>query len=305
MSATNNPLRFGIALGNWSYERTVTITKAAEESGFDVVAINDRPTENNLEAWTLASALGALTNKITITHRTLNVPFRNPGLTAKMAATLDVVTEGRLELTLGAGGQEPHYLAYGIDYGTGGERLADLRDAVAIMRGMWGQEPFSYEGARYKVENVSANPKPVRGSIPIVIGASGPRNMRYTGAVADGWMKNRGWPLSMDELRGLVSTLEAGADEAGRDSNGIRRVLNGAGVIGTEAMATHAASPMADPKAYLTRDGLMGDSADDILAIIDTFRDEGIDSFYMRFLEDGTEEQVRRFGEEVIAKVKR
>jgi alkanesulfonate monooxygenase SsuD/methylene tetrahydromethanopterin reductase-like flavin-dependent oxidoreductase (luciferase family) len=305
MPPTNNPLRFGIALGNWPYDRTVAIAQVAEESGFDVAAINDRPTENNLEAWTLASALGALTTKITVTHRTLNVPFRNPGLTAKMAATLDVITGGRLELTLGAGGQEPHYLAYGIPYGSGGERLAGLQDAVAIMRGMWGAEPFSYEGGHYKVENVSASPKPVHGSIPIVIGAGGPRLMHYTGAVADGWMKNRGWPLSMDELRELVAMLEEGAEQAGRDPADVRRVLNGAGVIGADAMARHAASPMADPNAYLTRDGLMGNSGDEILEVIHKFRGQGIDSFYLRFLEEGTEEQIRRFGAEVIAKVKR
>ena len=296
MTRTLNPIRFGINPRGLPFDRLVSVVKAAEDAGFDTVTFADRPPEDNLEGWTLASAIGALTRRVILTHSTLNVPFRNPALTAKMAASLDVITGGRVELTLGAGGQEPHYRAYGIPFGTPGERFTDLKDAVTIMRGMWGAEPFSYQGRQYGVEETMAEPRPVRGAIPIIIGAGKPRMLRYTGAVADGWIKNGGWPDSMEQLRDLVGQMEAGAVEAGRDPRTIRRVLNCAVYIGP-------GQPPADDTAR-TQGGLIG-TAERILEIVDEYAEAGVDSFHMRFPGPDAEEQMRRFGEEVIAPLRR
>ena len=116
MSASSNPLRFGVNLTgpNRPYAKLLATARVAEEAGFDTVAFTDRPPENNLEAWTLASAMGVLTQRVQLTHNTLNVPFRNPALLAKMAASLDVITGGgRVYLTLGAGAQTAHFQTYG------------------------------------------------------------------------------------------------------------------------------------------------------------------------------------------------
>src|SRR5487761_851321 len=100
MTTTTNPLRLGVSATSASFQQCLAICKAAEVAGFDTVAFSDRPPENNLEAWTIACAIGVLTQRIILTHSTLTVPFRNPALVAKMAATLDVVTSGgRVELT--------------------------------------------------------------------------------------------------------------------------------------------------------------------------------------------------------------
>lgn len=290
MTRTNNALRFGLSVGGRTFEEAVAICQVAEEAGFDTVAFTDRPPENNLEAWTLATAVGVLTKRIILTHSTLNVPFRNPALTAKMAASLDVMTGGgRVELTLGAGGQEPHYLSYGIHFGTAGERVTDLIDAVAIMRGMWANDSFTHQGQRLSVEDAAALPRPVKGTIPIWIGALGPRMMRFAGREADGWMKNRGWPESMEQLAELVGILDGAAEKAGRDPGNIRRVLNGAAAIG-DGSQTDAR-------------GLTG-TAEEILETIELYTEAGIDTFHLRFPEQGTEEHVRRFAEEVIAKAR-
>lgn len=288
MAKSKNPTWFGINSGGLSYERLVPVAKAAEAAGFVSMAFMDRPPENNLEGWTVATAVAVQTEKLIMTHSTLNIPYRNPALVAKMAATLDFITGGRLLLTLGAGGQEGHATAYGMSYGTPGERYQDLKDAIAIMHGLWKNDTFDYQGRRFKVQSASVDPKPVNGTVPIVIGAARPRMLRLTGAVADGWIKNMGWPESPDQYRGMLSLMEEGAEKAGRDPAAIRRVLNGAGYIGKES-----------------RTGGLQGTADQILEIVDEYVELGVDYFQLTFAPEGIEEQLRQFGEEVIARVNR
>ena len=157
------------------------------------------------------------------------------------------------------------------------------------MRGQWGNDSFTCQGQRLAVENATALPRPPQRTIPIWIGALGPRMMRFAMREADGWTKNRGRPGSMEQLAELVGILDGAAEKAGRDSGNIRRVLNG-----TEAMGNASQTD--------TR-GLMG-TAGEILDTIELYRETGIDTFHLRFPEEGTEEQVQQFAEEVIAKVK-
>ena len=289
MGASSNPLRFGVNLREDSFEDMLAICRAAEAAGFDTVSFSDRPPEPILEAWTAATAIGALTQRLILTHYTLNVPFRNPALTAKMAASLDAITGGRVELTLGAGAQEAHFRSYGLPFGSAGERVRGLRETIAIMRGMWAEESFSYQGQVYQVEDASVGVRPPRGTIPIWIGALGPRMMALTGRIADGWMKNRGWPASIEEVRGLVLLLETAAEKAGRDPATIRRALNGGARLG----------PRPTVGAAATAGGLFG-PVDEILETIAAHRAAGIDTFHVRFPVREAVEQIEAFGREVL-----
>ena len=218
-----------------------------------------------------------------------------------MAGSLDTIMGGdRLELSLGAGGQPQQYTSYGLQYGDAGERFDGLRDAVNIIRGLWANDKFSYSGPVYQVEEASIGFRPDSESIPIWIGAMGPRMMRYTGRVADGWMKNRGWPESIEQLQGLVHQLETSAERAGRDPLGIRRVLNGGAAIGQENLG--APTPPRPGASPLSVNNLAGTS-EQILETVEQYRHEGIDAFHLRFPEEGLLEQIQQFGEQVIAKV--
>lgn len=304
MGASKNPLRFGVNIRRPNYQEWLELARAAEEAGFDTVTFSDRPPEQNLEAWTLASAIGASTRRVILTHSTLNVPFRNPALLAKMAASLDNITGGRrVELTLGAGGQEGHFRTYGIQLGTPAERFRRLRETVTILRGIWAQAPFSYEGRMCKVENAEAPPRPVRGTIPIWIGAGRPQMLAYTGRVADGWLKNGGWPESLEELHGLVAQMEQGAERAGRNPTTIRRALNGTGAIDDSREKAERRLVTPSGERSPSRGGLIG-SADDILQTVATYREAGIDSFHLQFPPLDTAEQIRRFGREVLPRVR-
>jgi len=304
MTATNNPLRFGVNIRRPGFAEFLTLAKVANEAGFDTVTFSDRPTENNLEAWTLATAIGVSTNRLILTHSTLNVPFRNPALLAKMAASLDNITGGgRIELTLGAGAQEGHFRSYGIDLGSPGERFRRLRETVTILRGIWASSPFTFEGETIRVENAEAPPRPVRGTIPIWIGAGRPQMLRYTGRVADGWLKNGGWPESLEELHGLVAEFEAGADRAGRDPLRIRRALNGTALLAGSRAEAEQGVGAASGQRNVTPRGLLG-SPDEILETIATYREAGIDTFHLQFAAQNATEQMRQFAAEVMPKAR-
>ena len=297
MTASTNSIRFGINPRGMPYERVVSIAQIAEEAGFEVISFSDRPPEVNLEGWTFATAIAVQTKRIAITHSTLNIPFRNPALLAKMVSSLDVMTGGgRVILTIGAGGQETHYSSFGVPFGTAGERVTDLEDAITIMRGLWANETFSHQGRQFSVVEASAPPTPY-GPIPFIIGAGGPRMLKYTGAQADGWIKNGGWPESHQQYRDLLSQMEAGAEGAGRDPRTIRRVLNGTGYIGDADPDTVI------PETFGRRGGLMGNTAK-ILATIEEYVELGVDTFQLQFPNDIIEDQLKQFGAEVLAKVK-
>ena len=100
------------------------------------------------------------------------------------------------------------------------------------MRGPWSNDSFTRQGQRLSAEDATVLPRPVRGTIPIWIGALGPRMMRFTVREANGWMKNRGWPESMEQLAELVGIVVGAAAKAGRDPGNIRRVLNGVEAMG-------------------------------------------------------------------------
>ena len=293
MSRSKNAVRFGINPRGLSFERTVAVAKAAEAAGFDNVSFADRPPEDNLEGWTVATAVAMTTQRIRITHSTLNVPFRYPALLAKMAASLDVITGGgRVLLTLGAGGQEGHAVSFGMRFGSPGERVEGLIDAINILRGAWANESFTYEGKQYSVTDCVVLPKPIEQPIPIFIGAGQPRMLGLAGSMADGWIKNGGWPASPEAYAELQEKVERGAERAGRDPGTLRRVVNCSAFVGA------VTPPDVDPAR-----GLVG-TPDQVLEIIEKHRDAGIDTFQLGFPSDIVDEQIPAFGEQIIAKLK-
>ena len=296
MGRSGNAVRFGLNPRGLPYDRIVEAAQAAESAGFATIAFSDRPPEDNLEGWTLATAIAMQTSRIRVTHSTLNVPFRNPALLSKMATALDAVTGGgRLILTLGAGGQEQHFSSYGIPFGSPGERVDGLRDAIEILRGTWANEQFTYEGKRYSVQEAAVKPKPVNGAIPIFIGAAGPRMLRLTGQVADGWIRNGGWPSDLDAYRAQLAAVEEAAEAAGRDPAAFRRVVNCNAYVGDEDPSTKLATTFGAPG------GVMG-TAEQALEIVARYREAGVDTFHVQFQNDILTEQIAAFGELVIAK---
>ena len=298
MARSKNPVRFGINPRGLDFDGIVALAKAGEAAGFETIAFSDRPPENNLEAWTLATAVACATERIIVTHSTLNVPFRSPGMLAKMAASLDVITGGgRVLLTIGAGGQEGHTLSYGMQFGAPGERVDALIDTIHILRGMWSEESFTYEGKQHSVNEAVLVPKPVNGPLPVLIGAGKPRMLKLAGSLADGWIKNGGWPESPEAYAAQQDQVERGAEAAGRDPGTLRRVVNCAAYVGNEDPAVVMPSSRGVPG------GLVG-TLDQVVETVERHREAGVDTFHVNFPADRAHEQVAAFGEQVIAKLR-
>jgi F420-dependent oxidoreductase-like protein len=161
------------------------ITKA-ENSGFDSFWVMDhfhqiqfvgRPEEPMLEGWTVISMLAAITTKIKLGTLVTGVIYRYPAVLAKVAATLDVLSKGRLFMGIGAGWNEQESLAYGISFPSNQERMLRLEEAIQVIRKMWTEEPYaSFNGKYYQIHNAYCNPKPIqKPSPPILVGGSGER----------------------------------------------------------------------------------------------------------------------------------
>jgi alkanesulfonate monooxygenase SsuD/methylene tetrahydromethanopterin reductase-like flavin-dependent oxidoreductase (luciferase family) len=197
-----------------------------------------------LEGWTTLAAVGAVTRRIRLGLMVGANTFRNPGLTAKLATTLDHVSDGRAVLGIGGAWFEREHEAFGIpDWGSGvGERLDRLDESVMLMRRLLDGERFSHAGRFYTLTDALCEPRPVQDHLPILIGGSGPRKtLRTTAMRADAW-NTAG---TIEEVRARVEILDQHCADVGRDRTEIELTLSFPIVIrdGTaDAEAAYAAS---------------------------------------------------------------
>ena len=144
------------------------------------------PTVPVVENWTILSMAAAQTSRVTVGPFVLNVMNRHPALVARMAATLQIASEGRLVLGIGIGGAPGEHAAYGMPFPDVPERVARLEEAVAVMRALWAGGPVTRESPYYPLTDAAAFPVPVPPP-PIVIGGETPPGARLAGRIGDGW----------------------------------------------------------------------------------------------------------------------
>lgn len=181
----SHPVRIGAAFWiqrtDWPSLRDAVV--AAERSGVDSLWVDDHllcdegdPNDPKLEGWATLAALAAATSRARIGLLVAANTFRNPGLTAKLATTVDHVSDGRSVLGLGGGWFEREHEAFGIDFGSGfGERLDRLEESVGLIRRLLAGERVSHEGRFYRFADALCEPRPLQDRLPILIGGSGPR----------------------------------------------------------------------------------------------------------------------------------
>jgi F420-dependent oxidoreductase-like protein len=169
----------------------------AENRGFDSFWVMDhfhqipfvgKPEEPMLESWTTISVLAGITTKIKLGTLMTGIIYRHPSILAKIGATLDVLSKGRLFMGIGAAWNEEESSAYGIPFPPVKERFLRLEEAIQIIRKMWTEEPSaSYNGQYYQIKNAFCNPKPIqKPSPPIMVGGSGERKtLRIVAKYAD------------------------------------------------------------------------------------------------------------------------
>lgn len=168
------------------------------------------------EPWTLMSALSSTTKDIKLGTMVLCNGFRHPPLLAKMASTLDVISNGRVEFAIGAGWFEEEFNAYGYDFPATRERIEMLSESVSILKDMWTKDKSSFNGRYYQIENAICNPKPLQKPyIPVSIGGSGEKYLlRLVAEKADEWNSPASTAASFDHK---YSVLEKHCKDIGRN----------------------------------------------------------------------------------------
>ena len=224
-------LRFGVfpSPAVEDLEATMTAVEAADDAGLDLIGIQDHPyVDRFLDVMTLITWLAAATDSITFLPDVANLPLRPPAVLAKQASSLDTLTGGRFELGLGAGGNWDAISAFGGERRSPGEAVAATREAMTVMRSVWG-EGANVDGDHYHLRGVHPGPEaPHR--IPISIGAYGPKMLELIGAHADGWLPSLPF-VPPDELAAKHDIIDRSAEAAGRDPQEIRRMYNVGGAI--------------------------------------------------------------------------
>src|SRR3954451_10919025 len=172
------------------------------------------------EAWTTATYLAAAFPRYRVGHLVLSQSYRNPALLAKMAATLQHLSGGRYVMGIGAGWLEEEYRAYDFEYPRPGIRVAQLGEAIEVLKAMWTQWPATFVGEHYRVEGAYCDPRPVT-PIPILVGTNGPRALRVAARLADMWCWDGPWEAS---YRQPYETLRSHCEEIERPFDSIAKV---------------------------------------------------------------------------------
>jgi F420-dependent oxidoreductase-like protein len=214
------------------FEHVADMAVAAEAAGFDVVTVMDHfyqirgvgaETEPMLESYTTLAALSQRTKKIRLGTLVSGVTYRNPALLAKMVTTLDVVSQGRAVLGIGAAWNEDEHAGYGFDFPPIGRRMDRLEEAVQIARLMFTEERPTFTGRYFRIDRALNVPRPIQAGGPkILIGGAGEkRTLRIVAKYAD--ISN--WFPGVEETKRKIDILERYCEEEGRDSSTILKTV--------------------------------------------------------------------------------
>lgn len=256
MQVFGDAIRFGIHSGpqNTDFADYRDLWLRAEELGYDWVSdfdhfypIHSDPAGLQFEGLTLLSAMAAHTERVRCGMLVLGVTYRHPAVVAKMAATIDHVSGGRLELGMGAAWFELEHDHYGIPFPRIGVRMDMLDEACRIMRSLWTRETTTFEGRHFQVKDARCEPKPVQEHLPLVVGGSGERRtLRIVAEHGDIWNTFYGDP---GHYRHLLDVLARHCADMGRDPGDVRKSLTFRAVLDDDEASARerAAALYGDP----------------------------------------------------------
>jgi alkanesulfonate monooxygenase SsuD/methylene tetrahydromethanopterin reductase-like flavin-dependent oxidoreductase (luciferase family) len=248
------------------------------------------------EGWTRLTYLAAAFPRFRFGHLVLGQSYRNPALLAKMAATLQLLSGGRFILGLGAGWHEPEYRAYGYEYPGAGIRVAQLAEAIELIRTMWTDSPATYHGVHYHIEAALCEPRPDP-PIPILVGTNGPKALAVTARLADMWNWDGPWePV----YRPAYETLKAACEAIGRPFDEIT-LTSGIEVSLPDDPSTFV--PTYQHRFYGDKVTfhVFGPTPADVIREIETLVDHGVSHFQVAF---DDMRSLRRFLDEVVPVVR-
>jgi len=308
MSASR--VRFGIQTGQQfaAWDEIVRIWQRAEALGYDTawtydhfVAVMMDPFDPCLEAWSCLAALAVHTQRIRIGALVTGNTYRHPAILAKIATTVDVISNGRLEFGIGAGWYEPEHTMFGVPFGSAGERCRRLDESLTVIRALWSERQATFAGKHYQLQAAIAEPKPVqRPHPPITVAGAGERRLLpIVARHADAW-SSFGSP---DVFRHKIEVLQRCCDAERRDCSAIEK-----GVLVPAAITADLSTVAPLIQGYAMYQGLSEEearrwmllgTADDVCRQIDAFVAAGVSHFVVT-LSPYNFDVFERFASEVL-----
>jgi F420-dependent oxidoreductase-like protein len=284
-------MKFGIHHSSWldspdpaeAFETAKVKAQWAEEHGFAWFSVMDHmiqipgvgpPEEPVLEGWTILAGLAAVTNRIRLATLATAVSYRNPAHLAKIAASVDVISGGRLTLGIGAGFFEDEYKQYGWEFPLQpATRIRQMEEAVQLILRMWSEPRTTFHGRYFRVEEAILEPKPVHKPHPPIMIAGGGEQMtlRAVARLADACNLVRG---DIAEVRHKLAVLRRHCDAAGRDYDTIEKTHVQRWLLARTAAALAAKHERLVPRGSST--GFTG-TVSEAIDLIGQYREAGID----------------------------
>lgn len=292
-----------------SFDEMVERALGCERLGYESMWLYDHfygpglPDVPSFEAWTLATALLSRTTRLRVGHLVLCNNFRHPALLAKMATTLDVISNGRLDLGIGSGSVEEEHHQVGLPWGSPKERSERLGEALEILTRMFRSPRTTYVGAHYSLTDLPNLPAPVQQpGPPVHVGGAGPRfTLPLVAKYADVWNVPT---YALDRIDELSGTLAAECDRIGRDPQTIRRSIQAVLVVAPAKQLDDATAVarrrFGSPAFGLDEGGFVGTSAH-VTDRVGQLVEKGFSSFVFLPYDRGAEDTLALFAREVMA----
>jgi F420-dependent oxidoreductase-like protein len=281
-----------------SWPQWVALAQACEEHGVGTLfrsdhylSVEGHDERGSLETWATLAGLAAVTTRLRLGALVSPATFRHPSVLAKLVTAVDQISNGRVELGLGAGWNEREHEAYGFEFPPLGTRMEMLEEQLAVVRGAWADGPFTLAGKHYRLSAVDARPKAVQRPHPplIIGGAAKPRTARLAAQFADEYNTVYATPAECAERRAVVEQAwrDAGRDPATMTFSVMVPWLAGADAGDLQRRAERLAPRRDTDAAALIEEfagvGVTG-TFDEALARLRAYRDAGIDRIMLQHL---------------------
>ena len=309
-------IRFGIAWGAQDPSSTWTETRdfvqMVEGLGFDSYWAIDHPSApvSGADCWTTLAVLATSTRTIRLGPLVSCVYYRHPVVLARMAADVDRLSDGRLVLGLGIGDNEPEFDRLGIPLPPASERQQVLDETIQIVRGVWGAEPFTFEGRHFRVSEGYVRPGPAQQPyVPLLIAGGGergtlPRVARHADASNFGAHRNIGGAFTMDDVVRKLDVLRSRCEEHGRPYDSVLRTHTTMPLFLAETDAALEAKLASVPQMARERfaPSTVAGTPRDAVSYFRTLVEAGL-RYFITFIYPKDAETVRLLAEQVVPEV--
>jgi len=289
------------------FTRLRDIVLECERLGYHSVWIDDHLMYGKdplLECWSTLAALASITSRIRLGTMVTSAVFRNPAVLAKAAATVDIVSNGRLEFGIGAGGQKEEHEAYGFTFTEPSVRISRMREAVEIIKALWTQEKTTYVGKHFHVNGAFCEPKPLqKPHPPITIGGGGEKvTLKVTAQYSD--RADFGYLPSLEEYEHKLRVLEEYCNAFGRSFAKIEKSCwpTGQIILGENKRGLDDKINRLKPKTVSLEDYekyTFAGTPDEFLEVLHPYRELGVAHFMLAFADLTETSSLRAFAQHV------